>query len=144
MECKKGNRRTVRIDNYFEFMLAKAKQEAERKKKERINEEMKDPRWKICPNGHCYENIRKECIWCGETNVVGRMDKDVCLQHKELYVGKQVGKYILTSDANIPGREEQIREIIVDYYQEYLFIFTWTGKIPIHFTLITYFLSMAI
>lgn len=58
LECEKGNRRTVRVDNYFEIMVARAKQEAERKEKERINEEMKDPRWKICPNGHCFENIR--------------------------------------------------------------------------------------
>lgn len=130
LECKKGNRRTVQVDNYFEILAAKAKQEAEQKEQERINEEMKDPRWKVCPNGHCYENIRKECIWCGETNVVGRMDKDVCLQHKELYVGKQNGKYILTSDANIPGREERIRKITVDYYQYKFIYFHLDGKNP--------------
>lgn len=57
LECEKGNRNTVRIDNYYEILEGNAKREAERKEEERINEEMKDPRWKICPNGHCYENI---------------------------------------------------------------------------------------
>ncbi len=130
LECEKGNRRTVRVDNYFKILEAKAKQEAEQKEQERINEEMKDPRWKVCPNGHCYENICKECIWCGETNVVGRMDKDVCLQHKELYVGKQNWKYILASDANIPEQEDRIRKITIDYYQDKFIYFHLDGKNP--------------
>lgn len=130
IECKRGNRYTVRIDNYHEMLKVRAKQEAERKEQERINEEMKDPRWKVCPNGHCYENIRKECPWCGKDNVVGRLDKDVSLQHKELYVGKQNGHYILTSDASIPMQEERIRKITIDYYQDKFVYFHIDGKNP--------------
>lgn len=130
IECKRGNRYTVRIDNYYEMLEVRAKQEAERKEQERINEEMKDPRWKVCPNGHCYENIRKECPWCGKDNVVGRLDKDVSLQHKELYVGKQNGHYILTSDASIPMQEERIRKITIDYYQDKFVYFRIDGKNP--------------
>lgn len=89
---------------------------------------MKDPRWKICPNGHCYENIRKECPWCGKDNVVGRLDKDVSLQHKELYVGKQNGHYILTPDASIPMQEDRIRKITIDYYQDKFVYFHMDGK----------------
>lgn len=130
IECERGNRYTVRIDNYYEILEAKAKQEAERKEQERINEEMKDPRWKICPNGHCYENIRKECLWCGKDKVVGRLDKDVSLQHKELYVGKQNGHYILSSDASIPMQEDRIRKITIDYYQDKFIYFRMDGKNP--------------
>lgn len=130
IECERGNRYTVRIDNYYEILEAKAKQEAERKEQERINEEKKDPRWKICPNGHCYENIRKECPWCGKDNIVGRLDKDVSLQHKELYVGKQNGHYILSSDASIPMQEERIRKITIDYYQDKFVYFRMDGKNP--------------
>lgn len=130
LECERGNRYTVRIDNYYEILEAKAKQESERKEQERINEEMKDPRWKICPKGHCYENIRKECVWCGENNVVGRLDKDVSLQHRDLYVGKLNGHYILTSDANVPMQEERIRKITVDYYQDKFIYFHLDGKNP--------------
>lgn len=130
LECEKGNRNTVRIDNYYEILEGNAKREAERKEQERINEEMKDPRWKICPNGHCYENIRKECPWCGKDNVVGRLDKDVSLQHKELYVGKQNGHYILSSDASIPMQEERIRKITIDYYQDKFVYFRMDGKNP--------------
>ena len=129
-ECTKGNRRTVRTDNYFEILERKAKEEAERKEQERINEEMKDPRWKVCPNNHCYENIRTECIWCGEKDVVDRLDKDVCLQHKDLYVGKQDGHDILTTDASIPMQGERIRKITVDYYQDKFIYFHIDGKNP--------------
>lgn len=130
LECEKGNRNTVRVDNYYAILEAKAKQKAERKEQERINEEMKDSRWKICPNGHCYENIRKECPWCGKDKVVGRLDKDVTLQHKELYVGKQNGHYILSSDASIPMQEERIRKITIDYYQDKFVYFRMDGKNP--------------
>lgn len=125
-ECTKGNRRTVRTDNYFEIL----EEEAERKEQERINEEMKDPRWKVCPNGHCFENIRKECIWCGEKTVVDRLDKDIDLQHKELYVGKQNGHYILTTNASIPMQNESIRKITVDYYKDKFVYFHLDGKNP--------------
>ena len=130
LDCEKGNRNTVRIDNYYEILEGNAKREAERKEVERINEEMKDPCWKICPNGHCYENIRKECPWCGKDNVVGRLDKDVSLQHKDLYVGKQNGHYILTSDASIPMQEDRIRKITIDYYQDKFIYFHMDGKNP--------------
>lgn len=133
-ECLFRNRYTVRTDNYYkeleETKKRIAKLEAERKEQERINEEMKDPRWKICPNGHCYENIMKECAWCGEDNVVGRLDKDTELQHKELYVGKQNEHYILSSDANIPMQEERIRKITIDYYQDKVIYFRIDGKNP--------------
>ena len=125
-ECTKGNRRTVRTDNYFAIL----KEQAEQAEKERINEEMKDPRWKVCPNNHCYENIRTECIWCGEKDVVDRLDKDVCLQHKDLYVGKQDGHDILTTDASIPMQGERIRKITVDYYQDKFIYFHIDGKDP--------------
>lgn len=125
-ECTKGNRRTVRTNNYFKIL----EEEAERKEQERINEEMKDPRWKVCPNNHCYENIRTECIWCGEKDVVDRLDKDVCLQHKDLYVGKQDGHDILTTDASIPMQGEIIRKITVDYYQDKFIYFHIDGKSP--------------
>lgn len=119
------------LSDHSEKMLRiKAKQEAERMEQERINEEMKDPRWKICPTGHCYENIRKECLWCGKDKVVGRLDKDVSLQHKELYVGKQNGHYILSSDASIPMQEERIRKITIDYYQDKFVYFRMDGKNP--------------
>ena len=119
------------LSDHSEKMLRiRAKQEAERMEQERINEEMKDPRWKVCPNGHCYENIRKECPWCGKDKVVGRLDKDVSLQHKELYVGKQNGHYILTSDASIPMQEERIRKITIDYYQDKFVYFHIDGKNP--------------
>lgn len=125
-ECTKGNRRTVRTDNYFAIL----KEQAEQAEKERINEEMKDPRWKVCPNGHCFENIRKECIWCGEKTVVDRLDKDIDLQHKELYVGKQNGHYILTTNASIPMQNESIRKITVDYYKDKFVYFHLDGKNP--------------
>ncbi len=130
LECKKGNRATVCTSGYFEILERKAKEEAERKEQERINEEMKDPRWKVCPNNHCYENIRKVCIWCGEKDVVDRLDKDVCLQHKDLYVGKQDGHDILTTDASIPMQGEGIRKITVDYYQDKFIYFHIDGKDP--------------
>ena len=126
LECGKGNRYTICIDDYYKNLEA----QAEKKEQERINEEMKDPRWKICPNGHCYENIRKNCIWCGDDNVVGRLKKDIILQHRELYVGKQNGHYILTSDASIPLQEERIRKITIDYYQDKFIYFHMDGKNP--------------
>lgn len=132
---------SVRVDNYFKILEEKAKQEAERKEQERINEEMKDPRWKVCPNGHCYENIRTECTWCGEKCVEGRLDKNVNVQHKELFVGKlkrsflSTSHYVLTTDPNIPMQEERLRKITVDFFKISLYFFIWTGKIPIHFIL---------
>lgn len=138
LECEKGNRCIVRVDNYFEILAAEVKQEAERKEQERINEEKKDPRWKVCPNGHCFENIRTECNWCGEKEIVDRLDKDISLQHKELYVGKRNGHYVLTTDSNIPMQEERIRKITVDYYQDKFIYFHLDGKNPnpFHFNVI--------
>lgn len=138
LECERGNRCTVRVDNYFNILDEKAKQEAERKEQERINEEMKDPRWKVCPNGHCYENIRTECIWCGEKDIADRLDKDISLQHKELYVGKRNGHYVLTTDHNIPMQEERLRKITVDYFQDKFIYFHLDGKNPnpFHFNVI--------
>ena len=129
-ECEKNNRSPIRIDNYFEILREKARQEAERKEQEWLDEEMKDPRWKVCPNGHCFENIRKECIWCGEKRFVERLSKDVCIQHKELYVGNENGIYILTTDANVSNQEERIRKITVDYYQDKFIYFHMDGKNP--------------
>ena len=127
---KQSNKNVELSDNSEKMLRIKADQEAEQKEQERINEEMKDPRWKICPNGHCYENIRKNCIWCGDDNVVGRLEKDIILQHRELYVGKQDGHYILTSDASIPLQEERIRKITIDYYQDKFIYFHMDGKNP--------------
>lgn len=133
-ECSLHNRYTVRVDNYYQVLEEAKKRmvklEVDRKEQKRISEEMKDPRWKICPYGHCYENIRKECIWCGEDNVVGRLDKDVELQYKELYVGKQNEHYILTADANIPMQEARIRKITIEYYQDKIIYFRIDGKNP--------------
>ncbi len=125
-ECRKGNRYTVLINNYYKELVF----EAEQKEQARINEEMRDPRWKICSNGHCFENIHSQCIWCGESKVVDRLDKDVEVQHKLLYIGKQDGHYILTSDADIPFKEERVRKIIVDYYQNKYLYFHLDGKNP--------------
>lgn len=144
LECERGNRCTVRVDNYFKILEEKAKQEAERKEQERINEEMKDPRWKVCPNGHCYENVRTECIWCGEKRVEGRLDKNVNVQHKELFVGKlkrsflSTSHYVLTTDPNIPMQEERFRKITVDYFQDKFIYFHLDGKNPnpFHFNVI--------
>lgn len=144
LECERGNRCTVRVDNYFKILEEKAKQEAERKEQERINEEMKDPRWKVCPNGHCYENIRTECIWCGEKRVEGRLDKNVNIQHRELFVGKlkrgflSTSHYVLTTDPNILMQEERIRKITIDYFQDKFIYFHLDGKNPnpFHFNVI--------
>lgn len=58
------------------------------------------------------------------------MDKDVCIQHKDLYVGKQNGHYILTFDASIPMQEDRIRRITIDYYQDKFVYFHIDGKNP--------------
>lgn len=129
-ECEKNNRRPIRIDNYYRILKEKERQEAERREQEWLEEEKKDPRWKICTNGHCFENIRKDCIWCGEKHYVGRLSKNVCIKHKDLYVGKENGIYILTTDANVSNQEERIRKITVDYYQDKFIYFHMDGKNP--------------
>lgn len=58
------------------------------------------------------------------------MDKDVSLQHKDLYVGKQNGHYILTSDASIPMQEDRISKITIYYYQDKFIYFHMDGKNP--------------
>lgn len=125
-ECKKGNKCTVLINDYHKELIAEAKQQEQK----RINEEKKDPRWKVCLNRHCFENIRTACIWCGSTKVVARLDKNIEIQHKVLYIGKLKGHYILTEDANIPKQEDRVRKITIDYYQDKFIYFHLDGKNP--------------
>jgi hypothetical protein len=144
-----------RSDEYYqrkreiEMEILREKWKAEEKKKE--EERAKDKRWEICPindsrqdeseqingksekwyvcpNGHC--NEFSTCRWCGKSEVISRLEKDVPIFHKILYIGKIDGQYILTEDENIENKEENTRKIVVDYYSDYIFYFHMDGKNP--------------
>ena len=64
MECERGNRCTVRVDNYFEILEEKAKQEAERKEQERINCWFRDGlRFIVRTRGQCARRTQ-----CGQAS----------------------------------------------------------------------------
>ncbi len=134
--CKQENKLTFRLKTE-----AEKKQEAEEKRKQReerirkiheawLKEEEKDPRWKICPNGHCFQNIQSSCPWCEKSGVVGRLDADTPIFKQYLYVGKLNGDYVLTKDKDVPQQEERIRNICVEYNADYFFGFYLDGKNP--------------
>ncbi len=133
-ECELRNRCVVMVDDYRHNLEV----EEEQKEQKRIEEEMKDPRWKVCRRGHCFKNVKTECIWCGETDVVDRLDKNIEVQHMDLYIGVLDGCYVLTRDSNIPEQEQHVRKITVDYYKDKFIYFHLDGKNPnpFHFNFI--------
>ena len=130
IECDKGNRFLFRIDNYAERMRKDFEEKMQKIEEERVQKELKDDRWKVCSNGHCYENIQTNCRWCGEYEVVSRLEKSTPIFHKVLYVGKVGKKYVLTENKNIKNQEEKIRKITVGYNSDYIFYFNLDGKNP--------------
>jgi hypothetical protein len=83
--------------------------------------------YKICPNGHCYEDTRTDCRWCGESTVAGRLGSDVEMFHKTLYVGRKEKDYVLTDNENIEHIEAKIT---VDHNSDYKFYFHMSGENP--------------
>lgn len=100
--------------------------------KERIKLELesKDKRYKCCKNGHCYMNIEHKCRWCGEDNVVDRLDMSIPICKKVLYVGQRDGRWLLTTDSNIDGKSERIRSITIDMVGKYKLYYHMDGQNP--------------
>jgi hypothetical protein len=130
MECQKGNKLVFRVDDYEKRMWEKIALENKRTEDERIEKELQDDRWKICPGGHCYENIKTHCRWCESGEVVGRLDRNVEIASKFLYVGKRDGVIVMTGDETIEIIGKRIKSIKVDYHGDYIFYFHMDGINP--------------
>lgn len=101
------------------------------KKPEEEKEENIDTRYKCCKNGHCYESIKHSCPWCGEEDVVERLEETTPMNSRVLYIGHPYGgKWVLTTNPNIEGKSERIRKITVDLIGKYKFYYHLDGKNP--------------
>lgn len=111
---------------------ARAEKEKQKELKEQlwIEEQSKDSRLKVCRNGHCYENTGRCCRWCGDTNVVKRIDEDMEFSSKKFYVGKHGDKWLLTTNPDIDGIDDSLRSITVDFNERYRFYYHLDGRNP--------------
>ena len=110
------------------------KEEAERQKQiemqKRLEKEALDKRYKCCKNGHCYGNMAFSCPWCGETNVLERVDENTLIESIDLYVGHLYGRWVLTTDPNVEGKGQSIRKITVDKVGKYKLYYHLDGQNP--------------
>ena len=110
------------------------REEAERQKQMEIQKclekESLDKRYKCCKNGHCYGNLAFSCPWCGETDVLERVDENTPIESIDLYVGHPYGRWVLTTDSNIEGKSERIRKITVDMVGKYKLYYHLDGQNP--------------
>lgn len=106
----------------------------EKKKREEeawIEQENKDKRYKCCINGHCYENLKSSCPWCGETEVADRIDEKTPINYRQLYVGQPYGgRWVLTTNPDVEGKSERIRKITVDMVGKYKLYYHLDGQNP--------------
>lgn len=93
-------------------------------------EQDRDPRWKVCKNGHCFKNTEHKCQWCGEKEFVSRLNEKTPIHTKQLFVGKRGNKWVVTTDSTIEGQTERIRNISVDFCGKNRFYYHMDGKNP--------------
>lgn len=95
-----------------------------------LEEQEKDPRLKVCKNGHCFKNLEHECRWCGEQEVVGRVEEDTPRIDVVLFVGQRDGQWVMTTDPDIEGKSKRIRKITVDIVGGYKRYYHLDGQNP--------------
>lgn len=95
-----------------------------------LEEQKKDPRLKVCKNGHCFKNTEHMCKWCGEKEVVERVEDDAPRTNVVLFVGQRNGQWVLTTDPDIEGKGEQIRKITVEIVGGHKLYYHLDGQNP--------------
>lgn len=87
---------------------------AEKAKRERIEEQEKDPRLKVCEEGHCFSHLEHRCEWCCSEKVVNRVENGAYGKVVKLYVGQRDGQWVLTINPRVKGKPDNFRSITVE------------------------------
>ena len=95
-----------------------------------VERESKDKSYKCCRNNHCYKNIEKACRWCGNGEVMDRVDENIPIHNRIHYVGKRDGKWVLSTDPDIEDKSERIRKITIDMVGKYKQYYHLDGQNP--------------
>ncbi len=130
---KQKDLKVFRILSFHEKCAEEAvarRETAERAEQKWIEEQGKDPRWKVCENGHCFDNTLHSCKWCNGRNVVARVEKDSPCIDVVLYVGCRNGEWVLTTDSDIEGQSERIRKITIEMVGGYKLYYHIDGQNP--------------
>lgn len=126
--------RVFRIGEEFvteeERRAAAEREAAYAREQAKFQEQAKDPRWKVCKRGHCFKNTERECRWCGEKEFVDRLDENTPINTIKLFVGNRNGKWLLTTNPDIEGQTERIRNITIEYNGRHKFYYHLDGKNP--------------
>ena len=95
-----------------------------------LERELKDKRYKCCRNNHCYKNTEHTCRWCGNGEVMDRVDENMPIHNRIFYVGIRDGKWVLSTNPDIESKSEQIRKITIDMVGKYKHYYHLDGKNP--------------
>lgn len=113
-----------------EWLIMEKKRVEQMWHEKRLYFEMKDDRYKCCKNGHCYSYLKPPCPWCGEEEIVERLDKNIPVTTIDIFVGYHDGNWILTTNPNIEGKSEQLRKITVDLVGKHKLYYHLDGQNP--------------
>lgn len=113
-----------------EWLIMEKKRVEQMWHEKRLYFEMKDGRYKCCKNGHCYNYLRPPCPWCGEEEVVERLDINTPITTIDFFVGCRDGKWGLTTNPDIEGKSERLRKITVDMVGKHKLYYHLDGQNP--------------
>lgn len=93
-----------------------------------MEDQLKDSRYKVCKRGHCYKNTQRLCWWCGNDNVVKRVDENEPREVVELYMVQCDGHWLLTKNNEIGVLTGTQRKITVELLGGYKLCYRIDGQ----------------